>query len=84
MPDHHEIDPEAPGERHLPRNILGAHIDAFRHLGDAGVAGRAKKLRAERRGGNRPTEGMFAAAAAHYQDSHGEALTTVSAGDTSR
>ena len=78
-PDHHEVDLLALGERHLARDVLGADVDAFGHLGDAGIAGRAEQLCAQGGGRNRPAERMFAAAAAHHQDSHGEALTMVCA-----
>jgi len=53
------------------------------HLRDAGIARRAVELGAQRRRRNRPAERMFAAAAAHHEDSHGEALTTVCAVGTS-
>ena len=81
--DHDEVDFQPLGERHLARDILGADIDAFGDLGDAGIAGGAVELGAERRGRNRPAQRMFAAAAAYHQDSHGEALTTVCAVGTS-
>ena len=63
--------------------ILSRHIDAFGNLGNTGIAGRAVELGTEGGGRNRPAQRMFAAAAAHDQDSHGEALTTVCAPRTS-
>ena len=72
------------GQRHLAGDVLGPDVDAFGHLGDAGIAGRAVQFCAQGGRGNRPTERMFAAAAAHHQDSHVRALTTVCAGHTSR
>ena len=69
-PDHHEVDLLALGERHLARDILGADLDAFGDLGDAGIARRAEQLCAQGGCGNRPAQRMFAAAAAHHQDPH--------------
>jgi arylsulfatase A-like enzyme len=57
--------------------------DAFGDLGDAGIAGGAVELCAQGRGRDGPAQRMFAAAAAHHEDSHGEALTTVCAVGTS-
>ena len=37
--DHDEVDLLALGERHLARDVLGGDVDAFGHLGDAGIAG---------------------------------------------
>ena len=57
---------------HWPRS-RDVERDAFGHLGDAGIAGRAAELVHSGRGRDRPGQRMLAAAAAEDQDVHGEA-----------
>ena len=68
--DDNEVDGILLGEGDEGRHVLRADGDALRFGGDAGVAGRAVQGLAQGRGGNRPAQGMFAAAAAHHQNPH--------------
>ena len=68
--DHDEIDRIVLGEGDLAVQVLGADRHAFRLARDSGVAGRAKQFLAQRRGGDLPTQGVLAPAAADDQNSH--------------
>ena len=53
-----------------PGQVVGCDGDAFRLGRDAGVARRAIELGAERRGGDRPAQGMLAPARSDHQNPH--------------
>jgi hypothetical protein len=69
-PHHNQINCIVLAEGDKGRNILGSNRDTFRHFGNAGIAGRAKQLGQQRRCRQGPAERMFAATAAHHQNTH--------------
>ena len=68
--DDGKIDPLAAAECDQPGDVGRADRDAFRLLGDPGIAGGAIKSVDQRRGRNRPGERVLASACTHHQNPH--------------
>src|SRR6185437_5993864 len=76
-PDDDEIDVFFLGESEDRVDIGRRDRHAGRFLGDAGIAWRAIKLVAQRRGGDRPAERMLASARSDHQYAHALSLTSL-------
>ena len=68
--DDGQVDLLAPGEREQAGEVVGLDGDRVGFLADAGVAGRAEHLGGQRRSTEGMDEGVFATAAADYQNAH--------------
>ena len=73
-PDDDEIDLFLAREIDEARNVLGADGHALGLRGDAGIAGRAKELVAERRAGDGPAQRVLAPARSHDEYPHPRSL----------
>ncbi len=69
-PDDHEVGGDLARQGELAGDVRGGDRADLRHSADARIAGRADQAGQQRRSGDLPGEGMFAAAAADHQDVH--------------
>ena len=73
--DDDQIDALAPREIDQQVESFGGDGDAFGLGRDAGIAGRAKDLGGERRGGDRPAQSVLAPARSDDENPHGHRLS---------